>query len=200
MSNIDRFANTLRMQASNMDSSSAHPRYAIITSVDVAQHSARVTIQPEGIVTGWLPISSASVGAGFGLISPPSEGDQVLVLPQEGDHENWCIVGRVFSTKAQPANVPSASLGGGDLEGGPKTPIQSGEIGLVSKSGAVIRLCADGSIYFRGPVTIDGDLVVNGDVSDRRGSLQRLRQNYNQHKDVDSRGDTAGLNDHQDPE
>lgn len=52
---------------------------------------------------------------------------------------------------------------------------------LIGAAGSVVRLCGDGSVFLQGTVRVDGNLIVNGDVSDQHGSLDRLRKIYNQH-------------------
>ena len=94
---------------------------------------------------------------------PPSPGDQVLVLAQEGNAEHGIIIGRAFS------NAHSA----------PATPV--GELWMMHKSGSFIKLQNDGTIQMH------GDLHVAGDVYDQQGSLSRLRGHYNEHKHTDSR-------------
>ena len=138
-----------------------------ITSVDTAAGTVRVQLQPEGVLTGWLPLLSPWVGAGWGLSCPPSPGDQVLVLPQEGDAENGVVVGRAWSQAAA----------------APATPV--GELWLTHQSGSYVRLLNDGTI------SMQGDLHVNGDVYDRHGSLAALRGHYNEHTHADPQGGTS---------
>ena len=135
----------------------AQPRLAIVTSSDFSTAMARVLLQPEGVLTGWLPILTLWSGAGWGLICPPSPGDQVLVIPREGDAEHGVIVGSLFSNAVRP---PSAAVG---------------EFVLHHQSGSSIRLSNDGT------VRISGDLKVSGDVYDAHGSLARLRNDHNTH-------------------
>lgn len=154
---MERFLNALKAQAGALDQSAGQPRFGIVTSVDPSSATARVTLQPEGVLTGWLPLLSAWVGAGWGMSCPPSPGDQVLVLPQEGNAEHGIIVGRAFSDTQRPPPAPS------------------GELWLVHRSGSSVKLTNDGAVH------IDADLHVNGDIFDRRGSLDRLRQHYDGH-------------------
>ncbi len=154
---MDQFLNALKAQAAALDGAHAQPRFATVTSVDPARYAVRVTLQPEGVLTGWLPVLSAWTGAGWGLVCPPSPGDQVLVLAQEGDAEHGIVVGATYSDAARPP--PSAS----------------GELWLVHRSGTSLCLSNDGT------VRIQGDLHVSGDVYDNHGSLAQLRGHYNAH-------------------
>lgn len=153
----DRLTNAIKSQAASLDRSSGQAKFAIVSSVNYQTGYARVIVQPDGILTGWLPVLSSWVGSGWGLVSPPQPGDQVLVIPQEGDMEQGVIVGRAYSSKAMPPPAPG------------------GELWMVHKSGSFLKLCNDGT------VRVSGDLHVQGDVYDSHGPLSGLRANYNQH-------------------
>ena len=157
---MERLLNALKAHAGALDQSVGQPRFGIVTSVDPASATARVQLQPEGVLTGWLPVLSVWVGAGWGMACPPSPGDQVLVLPQEGDAEHGIIAGRAFS----------------DAQRAPAAPV--GELWLVHQTGSFLKLTNDGTIE------VQGDLHVNGDVYDRTGSLDRLRKHYDVHSHV----------------
>lgn len=154
---MQRFLNALKAQSAAMDQSIGQPRFGTVTSVDPQRAAARVALQPEGVVTGWLPVLSAWVGAGWGMACPPAPGDQVLVLAQEGQSESGVIVGRAWSDQARAVAPPV------------------GELWLVHASGSFIKLVGDGT------VRVQGDLHVQGDVYDSHGSLDRLRRTYNGH-------------------
>lgn len=155
---VDRVLNAMKRHAAAQDAQIGQPRFGVVTSVDPQAGTARVKIQPDGVLTGWLPVLSPWVGAGWGMSCPPSPGDQVLVVPQEGDAEHGAVVARSWSAAAPP----------------PPTP--SGELWLTHRSGSFLRLLNDGT------VSVKGDLHVQGQVFDRHGSLDGLRQHYNQHK------------------
>ena len=91
------------------------------------------------------------------MVCPPNPGDQVLLVPQEGDVEQSVIVGRSFSNQQMPPIAPS------------------GEFWLVHQSGSFLKLCNDGTIQ------MSGDLHVQGDVYDQHGPLSGLRGHYNSH-------------------
>jgi phage baseplate assembly protein V len=132
-------------------------KFAIVTSVNSENATVRVTIQPEGVLSGWLPILSHWIGNGWGMVCPPTPGDQVVLVPQEGDVEQGVVIGRVFSTKQKAPNAPG------------------GEFWLLHQSGSFLKLCNDGTIRAK------GDLHVDGDVFDRHGCLSALRAHYNSH-------------------
>jgi len=164
---MDRLLNVMKAQAAGLDSMQAVPRFALVSSFDPSTYAARVLIQPENIMTGWLPVLSAWVGAGWGLAAPLTPGAQVLVVFQEGDAEHGVVVGAVWSAVDTPLPAPA------------------GELWLVHQSGSSLKLGNDGTIKMTAPtVEITGNLVVSGDVSDRNGAngtLESLRAAYDGH-------------------
>ncbi len=171
---MERFVNAMKSHAAALDRATGQARFGIVTSVDPARSAARVALQPEGVVTGWLPVLSAWVGAGWGMACPPAPGDQVLVLAQEGDSDHGVIVGRAWSDQARAVAAPV------------------GELWLVHATGSFVKLCNDGSIQMR------GDLRVAGDVYDRHGSLDRLRRHYDAHTHDDPQGGAVSTPNQQD--
>lgn len=145
----------------------AQPRIGVVTSSDSQTATAKVLLQPEGVLTGWLPVLTQWSGSGWGMFCPPNPGDQVLVIPQEGDAQYGLIVGRLFSNSVRP---PQAA---------------PGEITLTHASGCSIRLQNSGVI------TIEGDLHVSGDVYDTHGALSKLRNDYNAHVHITNNGQTT---------
>jgi uncharacterized protein involved in type VI secretion and phage assembly len=146
----------------------AQPRIGVVSSSDSATGTAKVLLQPEGVLTGWLPVLTQWVGSGWGISCPPSPGDQVLIIPQEGDAQHGLIVGRLFSNLVRP---PQADVG---------------EFAIRHQSGCSIQLLNSGIIE------IEGDLHVSGDVYDAHGALSKLRSNYNTHMHhVENNGDTS---------
>ena len=172
--------NALKSQAGALDQSLAQPRFGTVTSVDPNTATARVLLQPEAVLSGWLPVLSPWIGAGWGMSCPPSPGDQVLVLAQEGDAEHGVIIGRAFSDTASPPPAPA------------------GELWLFHASGSFIKLLNDGTIGMQGNVTITGDLKVAGSISDGHGKLADLRSHYNLHHHIDSRGSQTSTSDRPD--
>jgi phage baseplate assembly protein gpV len=165
---MERFVNAIKSHAAALDRSVGQPRFGLVTSVDPARYAARVALQPEGVITGWLPVLSPWVGAGWGLAAPPSPGDQVLVLPQEGDAQNGLILGVSWSDSVRPPGAPP------------------GELWLCHRSGSGLRLRNDGTVM------IIGDLHVTGDIYDSHGAVSQLRGHYNAHRHADPQGDVTG--------
>ena len=165
----DHLLNIIKSHASNLDQSAGQVKFGTITSVNNRDSTARVQIQPDNVLSGWLPILSQWVGNGWGMVCPPAPGDQVLLVPQEGDVEQGIIIGRSFSIKQMPPVAPG------------------GEFWLVHQSGSFLKVCNDGTIQ------INGDLHVQGDVYDQHGPLAGLRAHYNAHThSIPPKGATGG--------
>ena len=107
---MDRLINAMKAHSGAQDASGAQPRFAKITSVDPQLGTVRVLLQPEGVLTGWLPVLSLWVGSGWGLSCPPDVGDQGFVLAQEGDADHGVVVGRAWSEQSPVPNTPVGEL------------------------------------------------------------------------------------------
>lgn len=153
----ERLSNAIKSHAASLDQSSGQVKFGTVTSVNSQKGTARVLIQPEKVLSGWLPVLSQWVGNGWGMVCPPNPGDQVLLVPQEGDVEQGIIIGRSFSTTQMPPVAPA------------------GEFWLMHQGGSFFKLCNDGTIR------INGDVHVQGDVYDQHGPLSGLRAHYNSH-------------------
>ena len=171
---MERLLNIIKAHAGSLDYGAGQPRFGVVTSVDINSACVRVSLQPENVLSGWLPVLTPWAGAGWGLVCPPSPGDQVMVLAQEGNAEHGVIIGVAFSTSQLPPAVPV------------------GEFWLIHNSGSFIKLQNDGTIR------LNGNLHVNGDVYDAHGSLSELRAHYDEHTHVDSRGGTTTIANAQD--
>lgn len=168
---VAHLRNAIRRDTEQIVASLAQPRFATVTSVDPNTHSVRVTIQPEATLSGWIPDASAvSAGGGFGIVAPLGMGDQVLVVHPHGDTDHPVVVGRLFSSIDMP---PVSSVTG--------KPVQPGEFGVFLPDGTFLH-ATGGAWNIKGNLVVDGDVTsTTGDVSDRHGSLDRLRGNYDGH-------------------
>ena len=154
---MDDIFTSLQQLTRNRHQDTSQPRIGTVSSSDSETATARVLLQPEGVLTGWLPVLSFWTGSGWGITSPPSPGDQVVVIAREGDSDHGIILGGLFSSRSRPPQV------------------EAGEMTIQHQSGSSIRLLNSGIIQ------INGDLHVSGEVYDSHGSLGKLRNGYNSH-------------------
>jgi uncharacterized protein involved in type VI secretion and phage assembly len=143
---------TLRHRHAGQAATDAAPRYGTIQSVNPANHTARVTIQPEGALSGWLPIHAVWIGNGWGMVCLPSPGDQVTLDADSGDSTNLKITGRVYNAgQTPPASNP-------------------GEMVLVHQSGSYLKLLNDGGIHSKGTWNHIGAISATGNITAGQGT------------------------------
>ena len=177
----------IKRHAGQMDGMMGQTRCGVVSAIDPVRALVRVTLQPDGVTTGWMPYATPMQGVHMA----PIMGAQAIVQPREGDAGNGIVTGFIYSIVDVPPSVANA------LAGGP-VPAQSGELIFQSLGGGIARFCADGSILLVGIVNIQGvtnvlgdvhvtgDLTVSGEITDRgrtgaTASLSKLRDAYDAH-------------------
>lgn len=101
----------------------------------------------------------------YGFISSPPSGSQVITGHFAGDRDHATIL-KAFHTQYAPK------------------VLASGEVALYHMSGSIILFKQDGSIDLtpnNGTVSITGNLIVSGDITDKKSSMQQMRDDYNPH-------------------
>jgi len=176
---MEHLLNVIKAGAGGLDGRTGVARFGLVSSFDPQAYAARILLQPENVLTGWLPVISAWVGAGWGLAAPLMPGAQVLVIAQEGDAEQGVVMGAIWSTVDAPMAVPA------------------GELWLRHQTGSFMKLLNDGTISLQASqVNVTGNLVVSGDISDQngaRGTVAALRLAHDQHVHVVPQGGSTGL-------
>lgn len=140
---MDGIANIARREAERVvDRRASGMRVGLCQSYDPATHSVKLTLQPEGTVTGWLPLSAIGVGSGFGVYVGATTGHAYLAYFHEGDLEAGIVIGRIGTDQEPPVSV------------------QAGETIIKSPTGSLVSLLQDGSVTIQdkqaGKVAIDG--------------------------------------------
>lgn len=172
MSDVNRLIDVIKGHLAAMLARQPQPRYGLVQSFDPATYTARVLVQPENELSGWLPVLTQWVGNGWGLFAPPSPGDQVKLVPQAGSGQSYAIIGGVFSLVDQPLPAPS------------------GEFWLVHGKGQFIKLCNDGSITSSGTWNHEGDFNATGAVIAGFGTGDQVGlQTHTHQQGNDSAGD-----------
>ncbi len=95
----------IRKIASQVAGQLAQPQFGIVSAVDPVAHACKVTLQPDGVETGWIPDAALACGS-LRVSSPCEVGTQVKCTPTEGDAEHPVIVARVFDATMTPAMSP----------------------------------------------------------------------------------------------
>ena len=201
---MQHIMNQMRLQAEMAHSRVATTRIGLVDAYDPNTYSCKVNLQPDGTITGWLPVLSPWIGNGWGLFAPPSIGDLVEVQFIEGDIDSGMACQRLYNDVERPLPTPS------------------GEFWLVHKSGSMLKFHNDGTVELtaigtltstapqwnhNGPVHITGDVLITGnetvsqnitavlDIYDRnatKGTLQHVRDNYDSHTHPDAQGGSTG--------
>ncbi|CCD29940.1 Putative phage-related baseplate assembly protein V [Candidatus Glomeribacter gigasporarum BEG34] len=152
--------NAFKSVAQQATQSRAATRHGIVTSYDPKTYAVKVQLQPEGVLTGWIPLKSAWVGNGWGLFCPPSIGDAIEIDFQEDDGGNGCAGWRFYNAVERPLPCPS------------------GEFWLVHRKGAQLKFRNDGTVELR--ATQDLNIQANSDVHlDVSGTLQSRASQWN---------------------
>lgn len=91
-------------------------KHGLVSSYDPKNHMAKVTFQPGGQESDWLPIETGHIGNGFGIaigLTPgdgKKTGDQVIVRYQGNDIESGKVVQRVHSSMDKPPEVQAGEM------------------------------------------------------------------------------------------
>jgi phage baseplate assembly protein gpV len=164
---MDQFINAVKQHSAAMDAGMGRARVGTVQSVHVSQtqYTVRVMLQPEGTMSGWLPVLAWQRG----VASPPVIGDQVMVEAQEGDAEHGIVVGIIYSDASPAPQFAGASA-------------QSGEFLYVNpKTGSAVYLSNDGKITMKDAA--GASMVLQNDgtalIQDKHGSTITLTNDGN---------------------
>lgn len=144
----------MRAEAGRMLGEMATTRMGVVDGYDPANYTARVRLQPEGALTGWLPIMTPRTGNRAGVYAPPNIGDQVVVGFQEADRDAGVVLGALYSDEDVPLPVPAGEVWV-VLEGG--ATLKMGPAGVtLSMAGVSLALSAAGVAIIGGSLTHNG--------------------------------------------
>ncbi len=77
----------------------------IVDSYDPVTHSVKMKLQPEDILTGWMPLRQAQAGNGVGSHMAPSIGDHMSAAFHEDEREAGTVSGAFFNDISKPVSV-----------------------------------------------------------------------------------------------
>lgn len=178
---IQGLMNAVMQTAAIQGMDRAAVRHGIITSYDPTTHAVKVTIQPEDIVTGWLPLQALAVGSGWGAVFAPTLGEQVQVSFQEDDATLGTVGLRFFNDEDAPPQVPAGEWWLLHKDGASIKFTADGKLTIVDAAGAVIQLSNDGKIRVTGDLIVTGkiqatdDITTDGDVKAGTVTLKTLK-------------------------
>jgi len=160
-------ANHMRQIAKQAVASISVAMPGIIKSVNPANGAVKVTLQPGGIETGFIPYMSALTGAS-GIVALPLQGAQVLVVFDHGDNEAGVAVGSLWDVNNKPpANYAPGEVWLTNVSGSVVKITNDGKITATDKSGSIVVLSGDGKVTITasGGLTINANVTVNGKVT-----------------------------------
>ncbi len=150
----------LKLQNAGLSGAQGRPRHGLVTATDPSNHAVRIALQPEGIVTGWIPDPGLAC-AGLRICCPCEVGTQVLAVPVEGDAEHPVIIARLFDATIVPPTSPATNK-----------PVQPGEIGIFLADGTFFHV-SNQMVSMKGTLHVDGAITVTGDITAAGISLLR---------------------------
>jgi phage baseplate assembly protein V len=177
----DGLKSAMKIQAAYMLQHVNVCRLGLVTGTRPDLQAVKVTIQPENVQTGWLPVITPMAGNGWGLVSHLSYEDQVVVLFQEGDLGCGVVIGALFS---QVDNMPDAQKPPADTQG---------QFWLQHKSGSLLTFTNDGKVT----LTSNGDMNITagGDMNINASGNINFQKTINVEGNVDSTGTVTAQTD-----
>ena len=144
-------------------------------------------LQPEGVLTDWIPLKAMMVGNGFGVFMAPTVGEACEVDFQEGDASAGSAGWRFFNNVERPLNVPAGEIWLVHSTGASIKMATSGSITLTDPSGTILQLANNGAMAITGNVTVSGSVTAAGEVT---GNGKHLSTHT--HSGVTPGGGTSG--------
>ena len=179
---IGALNNAMRLQAQRA-ATKTHSRLGIVTGYDPNKYAVKVSIQPEGIATGFIPLAAAWAGNGWGFFAPPSINDPVSVIFIDGELTAGYAECCFFNAALIPQAVPSGELWIVHAMGGYFKLTNDGKVSFNDGHGASFVMDGSGNInsaatqwthtgavefksgvHFDGNVQVDQTLTANTDV------------------------------------
>ena len=171
-----------------------HSKMANVVLYDPKRHAAKVKIQPEGIVSNWIPVASEFIGSGYGMVAPLGENEQVQVVFPEYGSNQAVLMRRLYD---QRNDVPSGAKQGVKGEfyfydgfGSSYVYDKKGNLTEIVKN--AYSMTAGKTVDVTVPIyTIHGDLHVTGAVIAGYGGGDQVGlQTHTHGQPQDSHGDT----------
>jgi hypothetical protein len=144
--NIAGILNIVRRECQRVLAQRATTRMGIVDSYDPDLYCAKVRIQPENVLTGFLPISTEWAGNGWGDVNGLTPGTVVDVHFQEGGKNAGYISKRFFSSITRPPG-----------------PVPAGESWRVHETGSFLKFTNDGKVSVNS--NSDLDFVSGADIN-----------------------------------
>lgn len=163
--------NEMKRQAQNVLADVTLPQTGIVRNYDPVRYQVRVELQPQGNLTGWIPLLSGWIGNGWGMTCPPTVGDLVEVIFLNGDIDAASAGLRFYNDTDIPLNTPSGEFWLVHKSGAFFKLLNSGAATITDGKGATMTLNGDGTITstasawnHTGPINVTGTVTASTDV------------------------------------
>lgn len=166
---MQHLLNSMRALAQQATQNRAATRHGLVTSYDPNAYAVKVTLQPDNVVTGWIPLKSAWIGNGWGLFCPPSIGDAVEVDFQEDDGGVGSAGLRFFNDADRPLPCPSGEFWLVHKTGASIKSTNDGKLTLTDPSGTAWQLSNDGNMRVTGNLIVSGTTTSKGQIIGQGG-------------------------------
>lgn len=179
---------TIKRIVADMLNLQAKTQYGTITAYNPNDYTVKVLLQPEGVETGWIPLTAPWSGNGLGAVFGPVLGTDCRVDFAGGIPEAAMAGARFFNANNPPPVVQSGQAAIVDGAGSYVRLNNDGTI-TISAAGAA-TLDAPGGLTINANTTINGNEQVNGnvqasqqisDLNGAHGSISSLRTAYDDH-------------------
>lgn len=160
---MQRMLNALKVHTASQDAMAPVNRWGIVQSTNGMQ--VKVLLQPEGVLTDWLPIVSPMVGNGWGLCHLPPVGTPVLCAPDAGDHTSLVVLGSTWNTANQPPANPAGEMWLVHSSGSSVKLTNNGQVAVADASGASLDLMNNGTIAITGALTVSSNITMTGTLA-----------------------------------
>lgn len=141
----------------------------------------RVKIAVGDLETAWLPILTQRAGHDS-TWWPLNIGEQVIVLSPSGELAQGVVLGSI-NQQAFPAMGNDTHQHRTQYRDGAVIEYNSKQhhLSVVLPNDATIAIVSEGGVSIQGDLIIDGDVKASGDISDHTRSMQADREIYNSH-------------------
>lgn len=189
-------ANAMRLQALRAAARVTSSRIGIVTSYDPVNYAVVAMLQPEQEQTGWLSLAAQWVGNGWGMFAPPSIGTRIAVELIDGELDAGFAECQFFDLTNRPLDVPAGEFWLVHKNGQFLKLTNDGKLTASDGHGASVVLDGTGNIEsaattwtHTGKLIVTSDIISSGgnitasagNVSDQKGSMQQMRNIFDEH-------------------